>query len=114
MISVSGEHRFAKYCRHGQSGGLLARLVMDYKRFRKHRTLQPSIVLLDVGMPGLNGIEAAGIIHQKCPKSKILFVTQDSDSDIRDAAMRTGATGYVRKANAGSDLLGAISTALSG
>jgi DNA-binding NarL/FixJ family response regulator len=57
----------------------------------KATEMQPDIVLLDVGMPFLNGIEAAKIIHQRCPKSRILFVTQDGDVDIRDAAMRVGA-----------------------
>jgi len=73
---------------------------------------QPDIVLLDVGMPFLNGIEAAKIIHQRCPKTKILFVTQDGDTDLKKAAMRAVAAGYVVKANAAHDLLDAIATAL--
>ena len=80
----------------------------------KAAEIQPDIILLDIGIPALNGIEAAKIIHQKCPKSKILFVTQDGGSDIRDAAMQVGAVGYVRKTNVGSELLDAINTALSG
>lgn len=74
---------------------------------------QPDIILLDVGMPFLNGIEAAKIIHRRCPKSKILFVTQDGDDDVRDAAMETGAAAYVLKANAGNQLLDAITAALA-
>jgi DNA-binding NarL/FixJ family response regulator len=78
----------------------------------KAAEMQPDIILLDVGMPLLNGIEAAQIIRQRCPKSKILFVTQDGDVDIRNAAMRVGAVGYVLKANAANELLDAITSAL--
>ena len=54
----------------------------------KATEMQPDIIFLDVGMPVLNGIKAAKIICRKCPKSKILFVTQDADDDIRNAASR--------------------------
>lgn len=74
--------------------------------------LEPNIVLLDVSMTSMNGIEAAEIIRQRCPNSKILFVTQDGDSDIRSEAMQTGASAYVLKANAAHELLDLISTAL--
>ena len=74
--------------------------------------MQPDIILLDVGMPSLNGIEAAKIISKECPKSRILFVTQDGDADIRNAAMLTGAAGYVLKANAGNELIGPIANAI--
>lgn len=78
----------------------------------KATEMQPDIVLLDVAMPTLNGIDAANIIRHQCPKSRILFVTQDGDDDVRSAAMRSGAAGYVLKANLANELLDAISTAL--
>lgn len=78
----------------------------------KATEMQPDIILLDVGMPTLNGIEAAKVIRQRCPKSRILFVTQDGDDDIRNAAMRVGAAAYVLKSRAGNELLDAIATAL--
>ena len=74
--------------------------------------LQPDIILLDIGMPVLTGIEAARIIRQKCPKSRILFVTQDGDVDIRNAAMAIGVAGYVQKSNVTHELLDAVATAL--
>jgi len=80
---------------------------------QKATELGPDIILLDVGMPALNGIEAAKIIRQTCPKSRILFVTQDGDHDIRDEAMRAGALGYVLKTNAAQELVSVISTALN-
>ena len=67
--------------------------------------LEPDVVLLDLSMPTLNGIDAAKIIRQKCPRCRIIFVTENADSDIRNAAMETGASGYVIKANAGRELL---------
>ena len=79
---------------------------------QKTRELNPDVVLLDIGMPGLNGIEAARIIRQKSPNCLIVFVTENRDADIRDAAMGTGASGYVVKADAGRELLEAIQAAL--
>lgn len=59
--------------------------------------LRPDMVLLDIGMPILNGIAAAPRIRQASPNSKIVFVTQESDHDIRTAALATGAKGYLLK-----------------
>ena len=78
----------------------------------KATALQPDLVLLDIGMPVLNGLQAAKIIRERCPKSRILFVTQDGDVDVRNEAIRVGAADYVLKVNVGIELLGAISKAL--
>ena len=74
--------------------------------------LRPDIVLLDIGMPRLNGIEAAKRIRQVSPDSKIIFVTQQHDTEVRMAALATGAEQYVIKANAASELLPAVEAAL--
>lgn len=78
----------------------------------KATAIQPDIILLDVGMPCMNGIEAAKVIHQRCPKSKILFVTQNGNGEIKNAAIGIGAAGYVLKTKAGNELLDAITNAL--
>lgn len=78
----------------------------------KATEMQPDVILLDVGMPSVNGIEAANLIQQSCPKSRILFVTLDDVSGVRNAAMRVGAAGYLRKADAGNELCAAITGAL--
>ena len=79
----------------------------------KAAELRPDIVLLDIGMPVLNGIEAAKRIRQTSPTSKIIFVTQDNDEDVRMAALASGAEEYVVKANAATELLPAIDAALA-
>jgi two-component system NarL family response regulator len=79
---------------------------------RQAAELQPDVVLLDLALPALNGIDAAKIIRERCPKSKIVFVTENTDSEIREAAIGTGASGYVVKSNVARDLLDAIAAAL--
>jgi two-component system, NarL family, response regulator NreC len=70
--------------------------------------LSPDLVLLDIGMPILNGIEAAKQIRIACPGTRIIFLTQDHDADVRRAALDTGADQYVLKANAATELLSTI------
>jgi DNA-binding NarL/FixJ family response regulator len=76
--------------------------------------LQPDLILLDIGMPTLNGIEAARRIREVSPKSKILFVSENRSRDIAEEALRTGASGYVVKAAASSELLPAVEAVLQG
>jgi DNA-binding NarL/FixJ family response regulator len=79
---------------------------------QKARELRPDIILLDVGLPTLNGIEAARQLHRLAPESRILFVSQESSADVVQEALSTGACGYVVKAKA-SDLLSAVNSALA-
>ena len=62
--------------------------------FQKAAELRPDLIRLDIGLPKLNGIEAARQIRQRSPKSKILFVSQASSGDIVQGALSTGAAGY--------------------
>jgi len=80
-----------------------------------HKTTElcPDIVLLDIGMPVLNGIEAARRIRQNSHSSRIIFVTQENDEEIRSAALALGAEEYVLKANATTELLVAVEAAWS-
>src|SRR5947209_3699125 len=75
---------------------------------RQAAALQPQVVLLDIGLPRLNGIEAARQIRNISPKSKNLFVSQESSADIVQAALETGAKGYVVKGDAGRELVPAL------
>jgi DNA-binding NarL/FixJ family response regulator len=76
--------------------------------------LQPDLILLDIGLPTLNGIEAARRIRRVSPTSKILFVTENRSTDIVEEALSTGASGYVVKSNAGGELLPAVEAVLCG
>ena len=78
----------------------------------KARELQPDLILMDIGLPKLNGIEAARRILRSSPQSKILFVSQESSVEVVQAALDTGACGYLAKADAGSELLGAVDSVL--
>ena len=76
--------------------------------------LQPDLILLDIGLPSLDGIEAARQIASVSPQSKIIFVTQEPDDEVRQAALRSGAHGFVLKSDVISDLRPAIDAALTG
>lgn len=75
--------------------------------------LQPDLILLDIGLPTLNGIEAARRIRKLSPDSKILFFTQNCSREIAEGALQTGANGYLLKSDA-TDLLWAVDTVLKG
>jgi CheY-like chemotaxis protein len=81
---------------------------------QKAEELQPDLILLDIGLPKLNGMEAARRISIVAPHTKILFVSQESDSDVVGEALQLGAMGYVHKMRARTDLLPAIGAALEG
>jgi DNA-binding NarL/FixJ family response regulator len=81
---------------------------------QKAADLRPDLILLDIGLPSLNGIEAARQIRKLVPESKIIFLTQESCADAVRAALKLGAWGYVVKANAASDLLPALEAVISG
>jgi DNA-binding NarL/FixJ family response regulator len=81
---------------------------------QKAEKLKPDLILLDIGLPKLNGIEAARRIRELSPSSKIVFLSQNNDHDIVRAALSTGALGYVWKTDAQSELLTAMSAVLRG
>ena len=80
----------------------------------KAEELQPDLIVLDIGIPSLNGIEAARRIRKVSPESKIVFMSQESSADVVQEALALGALGYVVKAHAGSELLAAVEAVLEG
>ena len=76
--------------------------------------IQPNLILLDIGLPSLNGIETAQQIFQIAPGSRILFVSEQSDPDVVIAALDAGGAGYVLKSDAGDELLTAITAVFRG
>ena len=81
---------------------------------QKAKELKPDLILLDIGLPLLNGIEAARQILKLAPESKILFVSQESSADVVLDALSVGALGYVVKPHVGGDLLAAVESVISG
>lgn len=78
----------------------------------KAAKLQPDLIVLDIGLPKLNGIEAAPRIAELSPASRILFLSQDDDAGTIQAALAAGGWGYVHKLSAGIELLSAVATLL--
>ena len=66
------------------------------------------MILLDIGLPKLNGIEAARQIRELSPESKIIFVSNESSPDLVHEALTLGGVGYILKTMAGKDLLAAV------
>lgn len=81
---------------------------------RRVQDLHPDVVLLDISLPGISGIEAANSIRQLAPASRIIFVSQHDSPLIAKDALLTGAYGYVVKSDAALDLWPAIEAAHSG
>jgi len=76
--------------------------------------LKPDVVLLDIGLPNLNGIEAARHIRNVAPHAKMLFLTQNNIPALAKAALANGARAYLLKPDASSELVPAIEAVLRG
>jgi DNA-binding NarL/FixJ family response regulator len=76
--------------------------------------LQPDLILLDIGLPTLNGFEAARQIRKLVPKSRIIFLSQESSAYVVQEALSIGAWGYVVKTSAGTELLAVVEAVMSG
>lgn len=76
--------------------------------------LQPDIVVLDIGLPGLSGIEVARQISKVAAAAKIIFLTQERSPDVVKMAFGVGGQGYVIKAQAGAELLAAMDAVVHG
>lgn len=80
----------------------------------KARALQPELILLDIALPKMNGIQVAKEISRITPASKIIFLSQETSADVIEEAIRMRASGYVNKAKIARDLVTAIEMALEG
>jgi len=81
---------------------------------QKIEELQPDLILLDIGLPGLNGIEVARRVGKLAPHARILFISQESSFDVVQECLRLGGRGYLHKQRAASELPDAIKTVLAG
>lgn len=75
---------------------------------KKADELQPDLVILDIGLPGINGLEAARQIEKVSPKSQIIFLSQHDSLHMAKEAFKVGGHGYVAKIDAAADLLKAV------
>lgn len=76
------------------------------------RGLRPDVVVLDIGMPLLNGLDAGRQLKAMMPEIKLVFLTMNEDADLTAEAFRIGASGYLLKSSAASELSSAIRAAM--
>jgi len=93
---------------------VIAEVSDGLEAVHKAAELKPDLILLDIGLPTINGIEAARQICKLSPESKIVFLSQESSADIVEEALSTGACGYVVKAKAATQLLAVVDAVLQG
>lgn len=100
----------------GKYGGLqiVGEASDGLEAVRKVEELQPDLIVLDIGLPTLNGIQAARRIRNLSPRSRIIFVSGESSADIVAECLRIGGAAYVAKTRAVCDLPGAVSAVLEG
>jgi DNA-binding NarL/FixJ family response regulator len=80
----------------------------------KARELRPDLILLDIGLPTLNGINAARRMRDLSPDSKILFLSEENSPEVAEAALEAGGAGYLVKSDAGRELLPAVKALSTG
>jgi DNA-binding NarL/FixJ family response regulator len=108
-------HRFISTMLHKQPELQIIGAVFDgLEAVQQTQELQPDLILLDIGLPTINGLEASRRIRKCAPQSKILFVSENRSPDIAEEALGTGAGGYLVKSDAASELLPAIKAVLEG
>jgi DNA-binding NarL/FixJ family response regulator len=76
--------------------------------------LQPTIVVMDLSMPGLNGLRATALLAQRAPQTRVLALTRHTEESYVRELLRAGASGYALKQSASADLLAAIRTVAAG
>jgi DNA-binding NarL/FixJ family response regulator len=90
-------------------------IVHDGRRLMEAaQELRPDVILVDIGMPLLNGLQAAGSIKRLLPGVKLVYVTVNDDAELVAEAFRRGASAYLPKTSAGSELVSAIHAVLDG
>jgi CheY-like chemotaxis protein len=94
--------------------GVIAEVADGLEAVQKAAELKPDLILLDIGLPTMNGIEAARQIRKLSPESKIVFLSQETSADVVEEALSTGAWGYVVKAKAATQLLAVVEAVVSG
>jgi len=106
-------HHFVSLLFDSESDLQIASVAIDgLDAVQKAKELQPDLILMDLSLPGMNGIAATRQILVHSPRSKVLFVSEHRDSEVIQAAFEAGACGYVLKSDSNSDLILGIRTIL--
>jgi DNA-binding NarL/FixJ family response regulator len=111
LVADDSEHwrRFLRsFLNHNPAWQVICEVSNGFEAIEKARELQPDLILLDIGLPDLNGIEAARQIIEFVPNSRILFLSENCSPEIVREALRAGGCGYVVKSDAGKDLAAAL------
>jgi DNA-binding NarL/FixJ family response regulator len=87
---------------------IVAEVGNGHDAVRRAGELKPDVALIDITMPDLNGIEAARIIREKCPNTKVIILSMHASSEHVHRALQAGATGYLLKEAAGSEVVAAV------
>jgi DNA-binding NarL/FixJ family response regulator len=101
------------FLRHRPALQVICEASDGLEAVEKSRELQPDIVLLDISLPALNGIEAAKQIREVSPRSRVVFLSENTCPDVVREALRVGGCGYVVKSDAGADLVAALDAAIA-
>jgi DNA-binding NarL/FixJ family response regulator len=81
---------------------------------RRTEELKPDVLVMDVSMPGLNGIEAAHLIRARCPQTQVVMLSMHSSTEHVFRALRAGALGYVLKESAATEVIAAVQAVHAG
>src|SRR5260370_9172776 len=96
------------------SGEIVATVADGHALLEVASRLKPDVIVLDIGMPLLNGLEAGRQVKEMVSGTKLIFLTMNEDPDLAVEAIRMGASGYLLKKSAASELFKAIEAALRG
>lgn len=106
--------RFVNSALRGRTGFQVVEASDGLAAIQKAEELKPDLIVLDIGLTSLNGLEVARHIREFDPSARILFLSQESSDDVIHEALALGAMGYVHKSSAQRDLLPAIEAVLKG
>src|SRR5215475_5493530 len=93
---------------------VIAEVANGREALRRCEDLTPDVLVMDISMPDLNGIEAARMIREKCPTTRIVILSMHSTTEHVFRAFDAGASGYVLKESAGAEVITAVHTAYAG
>jgi DNA-binding NarL/FixJ family response regulator len=110
LVEDFGPHRSltARILRENPDLVLISEAEDGLEAVARAQELKPDVILMDIGLPKVNGLEAARQIRHLVPFSKIIFLTQERDAALIREAFSLGAWGYVLKTQAANDLLPAL------